>query len=109
MKVAIFALAVLALAQPQLALAQTETPSPAPASATFTADQLEQIVAPIALHPDALLTQILMASTYPLEIVEAQRWVEKNPGLKEQSARGGAQGAGVGSEREVGLRLPDGA
>ncbi|MGI9413959.1 MAG: DUF3300 domain-containing protein [Hyphomicrobiales bacterium] len=41
--------------------------------------QLEQLVAPIALHPDSLLSQILMASTYPLEIVQAARWVEKNP------------------------------
>lgn len=46
---------------------------------TFTEEQIEQLVAPIALHPDALLTQILMASTYPLEIVQAARWVEKNP------------------------------
>lgn len=48
---------------------------------TFTPEQLEQIVAPIALHPDALLAQILMASTYPLEIVEAYRWLQKNPSL----------------------------
>jgi hypothetical protein len=49
---------------------------------TFKPEQLEQIVAPIALHPDSLLAQILMASTYPLEIVEAYRWLEKNPKLK---------------------------
>jgi uncharacterized membrane protein YgcG len=53
--------------------------APATASSSFTAEQLEQIVAPIALHPDALLAQMLMASTYPLEIVEAHRWVQKNP------------------------------
>ena len=39
------------------------------------------MLAPIALYPDALLSQVLMASTYPLEIVEAQRWVLKNPKL----------------------------
>jgi hypothetical protein len=50
-------------------------------SAAFDAAHLEQIVAPIALHPDGLLSQILMASTYPLEIVEAARWMEKNPKL----------------------------
>jgi hypothetical protein len=44
--------------------------------------EIEQLVAPIALHPDALLSQILMASTYPMEIVEASRWLEKNPDLK---------------------------
>lgn len=45
-------------------------------------EQLEQIVAPIALYPDALLAQLLMASTYPLEIVEAARWVKAHPGLE---------------------------
>jgi hypothetical protein len=39
------------------------------------------MAAPIALYPDALLTQILMGSTYPLEIVEAHRWVQKNTGV----------------------------
>lgn len=53
------------------------TPSP-----TFPAEQLEQIVAPIALYPDALVAQLLMAATYPLEIVEAARWVQKNPKLQ---------------------------
>jgi len=48
----------------------------------FSKEQLEQIVAPIALYPDSLLTQVLMASTYPLEVVEAQRWVSQNAGLK---------------------------
>ena len=46
---------------------------------TFINEQLEQIVAPIALYPDSLLAQILMAATYPLEIVEAARWSAKNP------------------------------
>lgn len=53
--------------------------------AKFDAAHLEQIVAPIALHPDGLLSQILMASTYPLEIVEAARWMAKNPSLKEKT------------------------
>jgi hypothetical protein len=50
-------------------------------SGGFAPDQLEQLVAPIALYPDALLMQILMAATYPLEIVEADRFVTKNPDL----------------------------
>ena len=53
--------------------AKAEGTKPAAAASTFTAEQLEQIVAPIALHPDSLLSQILMASTYPLEIVKATR------------------------------------
>jgi hypothetical protein len=46
-----------------------------------TAERLEQLVAPIALYPDALLSQVLMASSYPIEIVEAARWSQKNPKL----------------------------
>jgi hypothetical protein len=51
------------------------------ASKPMSEAQLEQLVAPIALYPDALLAQVLMASTYPLEIVEAERWAEQNKGL----------------------------
>ncbi|MCW8834686.1 MAG: DUF3300 domain-containing protein, partial [Colwellia sp.] len=46
----------------------------------FSDAQLAQILAPIALYPDSLLTHILIASTYPLEIVEAHRWLKKNEG-----------------------------
>jgi uncharacterized membrane protein YgcG len=48
----------------------------------FKAEELEQILAPIALYPDSLLTQILMASTYPLEIVQADRWAKQNKDMK---------------------------
>ena len=57
------------------------TTEPTPAK-TFTPERLEQMAAPIALYPDPLIAQILMASTYPLEIIEASRWVEANPELK---------------------------
>jgi hypothetical protein len=50
-----------------------------PQKPTFKPEELEQIVAPIALYPDSLLAQIFMASTYPLEIVEAARWSKENP------------------------------
>ena len=50
-----------------------------PAGTTLTTAQLEQLVAPIALYPDDLLSQVLMASTYPLEVVEAARWSRDNP------------------------------
>lgn len=49
---------------------------------TFKQEELDQLLAPIALYPDSLLAQILMASTYPLEVVEAARWAKKNEGLK---------------------------
>src|SRR5690349_13950492 len=46
-----------------------------------SAGQLEQLVAPVALYPDALLAHVLMASTYPLEVAEAARWSQANPGV----------------------------
>ena len=47
-----------------------------------TQQELQQLVAPIALYPDSLVAQILAASTYPAQIVEADRWLQANPGLK---------------------------
>lgn len=52
----------------------------------FSQQQLEQALAPIALYPDPLLSQILMASTYPLEVVEAARWSRSNPNLSGEDA-----------------------
>ena len=78
-------LLVLALAGPLPATAQPSQPPPASpggSDAAFTPEQLEQVVAPIALYPDPLLAQVLMASTYPLEIVQAARFVKANPNLK---------------------------
>jgi len=54
----------------------------APARAPQTPEQLQQLVAPIALYPDSLVAQILAASTYPEQVVEADRWVQANPNLK---------------------------
>ena len=51
----------------------------------FKAEEIEQLVAPIALYPDALVAQILMASTYPLEIVQASRWSKANPDVKDKA------------------------
>jgi len=48
------------------------------------ADQLDSLVAPIALYPDPLLAQVLAASTYPLEIVQLQQWLTRNPNLKDK-------------------------
>jgi uncharacterized protein DUF3300 len=53
----------------------------APASA-FRQEELDQLLAPIALHPDPLISQILMAATYPLEVVQAERWAKQNKSLK---------------------------
>ena len=61
-------------------------PAPMQAKPVFTQQQLDQMLAPVALYPDSLLSQILMASTYPLEIVEAARWSKANPNLKGDDA-----------------------
>jgi len=50
-------------------------------AAKLSSGQIDQLVAPIALYPDPLLSEVLMASTYPLEIVEAERWVNANKNL----------------------------
>lgn len=49
------------------------------------AEQLDSLVAPIALYPDPLLSQTLVASTYPLEIIQLQQWLEKNKTLKDKA------------------------
>jgi hypothetical protein len=73
--VAIIAAVIVTFA-PDHARAQSDQP--------LKPEQLDQLVAPIALYPDALLAQVLIASTYPLEIVEASRWVKQNANLKDQ-------------------------
>ncbi len=74
---ALFALGAPAQGPPQ-ATAQEPVPLPAPAhsAAALAPAVLDQMLAPIALYPDPLLAQILMAATYPLEIVEAHRWLQ---------------------------------
>ncbi|MBP0591501.1 DUF3300 domain-containing protein [Paraburkholderia sp. LEh10] len=64
------------------AQAQAEPAQPAP----FKPEEIEALVAPIALYPDSVLAQVLMASTYPLEIVHAARWVKANPNVKGDAA-----------------------
>ncbi|WP_410499456.1 DUF3300 domain-containing protein [Chitinibacter sp. S2-10] len=75
----------LVLVSPVVSAAET-----AP-SATFSQQEIEQLVAPIALYPDSLLAQVLMASTYPLEIVQAERWRKANPNLKDKALENALQ------------------
>jgi hypothetical protein len=78
----VLALTLWTLAGTGIAPAQT-TPPPEPtlAAAPMSQDLLDSLLAPIALYPDQLLSQVLMASTYPLEVVEAARFVRASPGL----------------------------
>lgn len=75
--------ALLALAPAAPAQAQQYTGSPL--QALYTQQELDQMLAPIALYPDALLAQVLMAATYPLEVVQAARFMQRNPGLSDDT------------------------
>lgn len=68
---------LLLLSVPALSLAQGDE-----SIDKFSQEQLDQMLAPIALYPDSLLAQILMAATYPLEVVMADRWVKENRDLQ---------------------------
>ncbi len=68
-----------------IVLAQQEPPAAAQQekqAPKLSADQIDSLVAPIALYPDPLLSQTLVASTYPLELIQAQQWLKKNSSLK---------------------------
>jgi len=62
--------------------AQQQQAPPGPPYATQSPDQLDQLVAPIALYPDSLVSQILAAATFPEQVVEADRWVQTHSDLK---------------------------
>jgi hypothetical protein len=64
---------------------QQQGQSNEPAAKTLPSEQLDSLLAPIALYPDPLLSQILVASTYPLEIVQADRWLQQNSTLKDKA------------------------
>src|SRR4051812_47061415 len=69
-------------------MAQGTTQQPVPATENapkVSADQLDSLVAPIALYPDPLLAQTLAASTYPLEIVQLKQWLPKHKDLKDKA------------------------
>jgi len=73
----------LSSAGPDLAVQQGSAPEEQ--APKIPNDQLDSLVAPIALYPDPLLAQVLAASTYPLEIMQLQQWLTKNPGLKDKA------------------------
>jgi hypothetical protein len=71
--------------RPYRSSADTKAPLQSNAASTIPGDQMDSLVAPVALYPDPLLAQVLAASTYPLEIIQLQQWLTKNPGLKDQA------------------------
>lgn len=84
---ATYAIAQTPLPPPEPEQQQQPSPPPQPAqqqAPLLSPQQLDNLVAPIALYPDPLLAQVLAASTYPLEIVEAQQWLQQNRNLRGQ-------------------------
>jgi hypothetical protein len=83
--IAIGAMMLVALVFGPVLIGQEPGPPPGPAPAApvpLSPQQLEDLAAPVALYPDTLLSEILVASTYPLEVVEAQQWLARNPKFK---------------------------
>jgi Protein of unknown function (DUF3300) len=74
-------------AQDAVTAEQTQTPT----DRQLSEGQIEQLVAPIALYPDPLLSQVLMASTYPLEVIEAARWSQTNSTVKGEALQDAMQ------------------
>jgi hypothetical protein len=74
-----------ATAVPQDSAKKAAARSAADTAQRRSPDQLDALVAPIALYPDDLLAQTLVASTYPLEIVQLHQWLAKHPGLKDKA------------------------
>ena len=68
-----------------MAIQRQDKPPPSEQAARIPAEQLDSLVAPIALYPDPMLSQTLVASTYPLEIIQLQQWLEKNKNLKDKA------------------------
>ena len=82
----VFCIAVLASGNAAWASPVQGAPASSDAqAATLPADQLDSLVAPIALYPDPLLSQVLVASTYPLEVIQLQQWLAQNKAKDEKA------------------------
>src|ERR1043165_4109725 len=70
-------------------------------------EQLQGLVAPIALYPDPLVSQILVAATYPLQVVEAYQWLQRNPGLSGPALTQAAQAQNWDPSIQALVMFPD--
>ena len=84
----------VSFAQPLLPPPEAQYAPPSWQGAAYGRRQLDQMLAPVALYPDTLLAQILVASTYPEQVADAARWSQANPGLQGDYAMQAAQGRG---------------
>jgi hypothetical protein len=88
----VLAFVVTVLPSVQQPMAQEAQSATAAGTRAFSQQELDELLAPIALYPDALLAQVFMASTYPMEVVEASRWAKANPNLKGKDLEDALQG-----------------
>jgi hypothetical protein len=91
MKMISLFLCALLLASVGLCAQDQAPPALPPPGQSLTPEQVDDLVAPVALYPDPLLGQVLAASTYPLEIVQASQWLQRNPGLAGPALTAAAQ------------------
>jgi hypothetical protein len=87
--------------------ASPQDPAQQAAAPSIPAEQLDSLVAPIALFPDPLLAQTLAASTYPLEIMQLQQWLAKNPGLNDKTLADGVARQSWDASIQAMAVLPD--
>jgi len=92
---------------PGIAFAQGQPPALPPPDQTLTPNQLDDLVAPVALYPDPLLSQLLVAATYPLEVVQAFQWLQRNPGLKGPALTQAAQQQNWDASVQALVMFPD--
>ena len=109
----VVAMSLVPLPAPAQVAAPPAPSAPEDAAATrdFNPEQLDALLAPIALYPDDLLVQVLMASTFPIEIVEASRWRDKenNKALTGEALAKALETADLGPERQIADAVPAGA
>ena len=107
---ALFLMAIFTTAQEPPPYPQAPPPDAGnaqPNAPLLTPDQLDNLVAPIALYPDSLLSQVLVAATYPLEVVEAQQWLQHNRNLQGQQLVDAARDQNWDASVQALVALPD--
>jgi uncharacterized membrane protein YgcG len=87
--------------------AQDAAPPDQQSAPLLSPQQLDNLVAPIALYPDSLLSQVLVASTYPLEVTEAAHWLQQNSGLQSQQLTDAARGENWDASIQALVAFPD--
>ena len=87
--------------------AQPSATQPGQPAAKLPADQLDSLVAPIALYPDPLLSQTLVASTYPLEVIQLKQWLDQHKDLKDKALADAVQKQDWDPSIQAMAALPD--